>query len=78
MCDHCNKMKSYKISIMKGGMKYQNHVVSVIKPAIYKTPYIEKNAIKIQQQAEEKRKQLEAELKSITMFMEEKNIWNGF
>lgn len=54
MCDHYNWMKSYKTSITKGFMKYQNHVVSAIEPAIYQIPYIEKNAIKIQQHAEEK------------------------
>lgn len=73
MCDHYNQLKSYKTSITRGCMKYQNHVASAIKPTIYQTPYIGKNATKIQlQQAEEKKKQLEADLKSITMLMEEK------
>lgn len=48
MCDNYNQLKSYKTSITRGCMKYQNHVASAIKPSIYQTPYIGKDAIKIQ------------------------------
>ena len=47
-------------------MKYQNHVASAIKPAIYETPYIGSNAIKIQlEQAKEKREELKEALRQL-------------
>lgn len=48
MCEHYNELKKYTTSVTKECMKYQNHVASAIKPAIYETPFIGKNAIKVQ------------------------------
>ena len=64
MCEHYSQLKQYPTSITKECMKYQNHVASAIKPAIYETPYIGKNAIKVQlEQALEQQKQLRKQLK---------------
>lgn len=63
MCSHYRELKNYPTSITKECMKYQNHVASAIKPAIYETPYIGSNAIKIQlEQAKEKREELKEAL----------------
>lgn len=59
MCEHYNQLKNYSTSITKECMKYQNHVASAIRPAIYETPYIGQNAIKVQlMQAKLERSQL--------------------
>lgn len=57
MCTHYRDLKNYKTSITKECMKYQNNVASAIKPAIFETPYIGQNALKVQlEQAKEKGK----------------------
>lgn len=72
MCQHYNELKRHKTSITKGCMRYQNHVASAIKPAIYQTPYIGKSAIKVQmQQVEEEKKRLETELTQIAGYIHE-------
>lgn len=59
MCEHYNQLKKYRTAITKECMKYQNHVANAIKPGIYETPYIGKQAIKVQlEQAEQRKKQL--------------------
>ena len=64
MCNHYSELKKYSVSITKECMKYQNHVASAIKPVIYETPYIGRNAVKVQlEQAICKEKELEKLLK---------------
>lgn len=66
MCSHYRELKNYPTSITRECMKYQNHVASAIKPAIYETPYIGSNAIKIQlEQAKEKREDLKTALRQL-------------
>ena len=64
MCDHYSHLKKYKTAITRECMRYQNHVASAIKPAIFETPYIGKNAIRVQlEQAKYKSKELENQIK---------------
>ena len=64
MCDHYSHLKKYKTAITRECMRYQNHVASAIKPAIFETPYIGKNAIRVQlEQAKHKTKELENQIK---------------
>lgn len=64
MCDHYSHLKKYKTAITRECMRYQNHVASAIKPAIFETPYIGKNAIRVQlEQAKHKSKELENQIK---------------
>ncbi len=64
MCDHYSHLKKYKTAITRECMRYQNHVASAIKPAIFETPYIGKNAIRVQlEQAKHKSKELEDQIK---------------
>lgn len=59
MCDHYSHLKKYKTAITKECMRYQNHVASAIKPSIFGTPYIGKNAVRVQlEQAKEKSREL--------------------
>lgn len=63
LCEHYADLKNHKISITKDCMKYQNHVASAIKPAIFETPYIGQNAVRVQlAQAKERREKLQEEL----------------
>ncbi len=63
MCAHYRDLKNYKTSITKECMKYQNNVASAIKPAIFETPYIGQNALKVQlEQAGEKREGIQKQL----------------
>lgn len=48
MCTRVDDLKKYVVSITPKCMRYQNHVASAIKPEIYRTPYIGKNALKVQ------------------------------
>lgn len=48
MCTRVDDLKKYAVSITPQCMRYQNHVASAIKPEIYRTPYIGKNALKVQ------------------------------
>ena len=64
MCEHYSHLKKYKTAITRECMRYQNHVASAIKPAIFETPYIGKNAIRVQlEQAKHKSKELENQIK---------------
>ncbi len=58
-CQSYQELKNYPTAITRQCMRYQNHVVSAIKPEIYETPYIGAEAIKRQLEA------AEAELKQI-------------
>lgn len=40
MCQRYQDLKKYPIAITRQCMRYQNHVVSAIRPEIYETPYI--------------------------------------
>lgn len=63
MCEHYSDLKNYSISITKECMKYQNHVASAIKPAIFETPFIGQNAVRVQlQQALKEREQISEEI----------------
>lgn len=63
MCRHYSELKNYPISITRGCMKYQNHVASAIKPAIYEKPYIGQDAVRVQlEQATEERKRISEEI----------------
>lgn len=63
MCDHYSHLKHYRTAITKECMRYQNHVASAIKPSIYETPYIGKNAIRVQlEQARASVKEVQAQL----------------
>lgn len=64
MCDHYSHLKNYKTAITKECMRYQNHVANAIKPAIFETPYIGKNAVRVQlEQAKVKSKEIKEQLK---------------
>lgn len=64
MCDHYSHLKKYKTAITRECMRYQNHVASAIKPAIFETPYIGKNAIRVQlQQAKAKSGELDGQIR---------------
>jgi hypothetical protein len=66
MCEHFSDLKKYKTSITRECMKYQNHVANAIKPEVFETPYIGKNAVKVQLfQAREKRDNLERTKKEL-------------
>lgn len=63
MCDHYSRLKKYKTAITKECMRYQNHVASAIRPSIFETPYIGRNAVKVQlEQAKEKREELAGQM----------------
>lgn len=63
MCDHYSQLKKHKIAITKECMRYQNHVASAIKPEIFETPYIGKDAIKVQlEQAKNQRERIKEQL----------------
>lgn len=71
MCEHYGELKKHKIAITKECMRYQNHVASAIKPEVYETPYIGKNAIKVQlEQAELHFKEILKELKDKKVILE--------
>ena len=40
MCQKYQDLKQYPVAITRQCMRYQNHVVSAIKPEVYETPYI--------------------------------------
>ena len=66
MCTHYRDLKNYRISITKECMKYQNNVASAIRPAIFETPYIGQNALKVQlEQAREKREEIKKQLEQL-------------
>ena len=47
-CDGYQELKNHPVSITRQCMRYQNHVVSAIRPEIYDTPYIGAEAYKSQ------------------------------
>lgn len=64
MCDHYSHLKKYKTAITRECMRYQNHVANAIKPAIFETPYIGRNAIRVQlEQAKRKSGELGDQIK---------------
>ncbi len=66
MCSHYSELKKYPTSITRECMKYQNHVASAIKPVIYETPFIGKDAFKVQLgQARQEREELKTLLGSL-------------
>jgi len=66
MCSHYSELKKYPTSITRECMKYQNHVASAIRPEIYATPFIGKDAFQVQlEQAKQKRAELKGVLDSI-------------
>lgn len=72
MCAHYRDLKNYKTSITKECMKYQNHVASAIKPAIFETPYIGQNALKVQlEQARKRREEVTEQLTQIHTRLEQ-------
>lgn len=63
MCDHYSHLKNYKTAITRECMRYQNHVANAIKPSIFETPYIGKNAVRVQlEQAKAKSKEIKEQL----------------
>lgn len=59
MCKRVDELKQYPVSITPNCMRYQNHVASAIRPEIYTTPFIGKNAFKVQyEQALQKKEDL--------------------
>ncbi len=72
MCAHYRELKNYKTSITKECMKYQNNVASAIKPAIFETPYIGQNALKVQlEQAKKKREEIKEQLRELKTRLEQ-------
>lgn len=72
MCEHYSDLKNYTISITKECMKYQNHVASAIKPAIFETPFIGQNAVRVQlQQALKEREQISEEISKLEKQIDE-------
>ena len=66
MCNHYSELKNYPVSITKECMKYQNHVASAIKPAIFETPFIGRNAVRVQlEQAVKEREQISEEINGL-------------
>lgn len=66
MCDHYRELKKYKTSITRECMKYQNNVAGAIKPAVFETPYIGQNALKVQlEQAKQKREEIKKQLEEM-------------
>lgn len=66
MCDHYRELKKNKTSITRECMKYQNNVASAIKPAVFETPYIGQNALKVQlEQAKQKREEIKKQLEEM-------------
>ena len=64
MCEHYSELKKHRTAITKECMRYQNHVASAIRPEIYETPYIGKNAIRVQlEHAQMQLKELDKRLK---------------
>ncbi|MCI5649433.1 MAG: AAA family ATPase [Fusicatenibacter sp.] len=60
MCQRYQDLKRYPVAITRQCMRYQNHVVSAIRPEIYQTPYIGREAYQKQlDQCLEKRKKLQ-------------------
>lgn len=75
-CNSYQELKNYPVSITRQCMRYQNHVVSAINPAIFRTPYIGGEAYKIQlAQAREKRDELKKEKKELE---EIRRFWEKF
>ena len=58
MCQKYQDLKLYPVAITRQCMRYQNHVVSAIKPEVYETPYIGAEAYL--RQLEQCRRQQEA------------------
>lgn len=67
-CNSYRELKNYPTAITKQCMRYQNHVVSAIKPEIYETPFIGAEAIKKQlRDTEAKQGELEEYCKELNL-----------
>ncbi|MCD8069371.1 MAG: hypothetical protein LUE87_10925 [Lachnospiraceae bacterium] len=65
-CKSSQELKQYPIAITRQCMRYQNHVVSAIRPEVFQTPYIGKEAYLRQlEQCRGKEKALEEQIRSI-------------
>ncbi len=65
-CERLQDLKKYPVSITRECMRYQNHVVSAIRPEIYETPYIGADAYKKQlEQCRRKREVLASRLEEL-------------
>lgn len=65
-CNRYQDLKKYPVSITMQCMRYQNHVVSAIKPEIYETPYIGADAYKRQlEQCRKRKMELEQSLETL-------------
>lgn len=72
MCQRYEELKKYSVSITRECMKYQNHVASAIKPDIFETPYIGKNALRVQlQQAKQQWKEVQEKLDELNVSIED-------
>ena len=64
-CESVGELKRYRIAITRECMKYQGHVLSKINPEIYSTPFIGREAIRIQlENARKEQELLEVQLKN--------------
>ncbi len=65
-CQSSQELKQYPVAITKQCMRYQNHVVSAIPPAVYRTPYIGAEAYLRQlEQCRDQEKTMASELESL-------------
>ncbi len=65
-CERLEELKKYPTSITKECMRYQNHVVSAIRPEIYEKPYIGADAYRKQlEQCKKQKNDLEEILNSL-------------
>ncbi len=65
-CSHYQDLKNHPVSITMQCMRYQNHVVSAIRPEIYETPYIGSEAYKKQlEQCRSRKKAVEQSLAAL-------------
>lgn len=66
-CKNYQELKQYPIAITRQCMRYQNHVVSAIRPEVFRTPYIGQDAYKAQlAQKKARREELQQERSRLT------------
>ena len=56
-CEKAEELKQHEISITRTCMRYQNHVVSAIRPEVFRTPYIGAKAYEVQLVARKKERE---------------------
>ncbi|MCD8021046.1 MAG: hypothetical protein LUF92_16165, partial [Clostridiales bacterium] len=70
-CESYQELKQYPIAITRQCMRYQNHVAIAIRPEIYRTPYIGKEAYLHQlEQCREREQVLEGEIDAVEQQMD--------